>query len=273
MELLVARRLPNLWALIEEGSFETLGVSGHATDTKSGWTQILTGYDPKVTGVYSNGRYRPIPEGLTLFERAQQAFGKENLFTIMVTGKAAHVGSICAGMPIGTGRKTELYGQPYCNTRRALDVWDGDRQRNAPLVGDAALAALQSAGNKRFAAFVHFSDPDHAGHASGENSAEYENAIVLCDEWLGRLTQWLKHRNLYESTRVYVTTDHGFNEDAKGHSFAPRSWLATNDNAIIKGGHQHDLALTMLLRMGIDLAGMKPAYPGRSMVISAPYRK
>jgi hypothetical protein len=275
LELMVAGRLPNLWALIEEGSIETIGVTGHATDTKSGWTQILTGYDPDVTGVYSNGRYQPIPEGLSVFERAQQAFGRENIFTMMVNGKAVHVGSKGPGEPTGgpRGQQTEKLGQPFYNTRKALDVWDGDKQRDAPDVGAAAISALEKAGGKRFLAFVHFSDPDHRGHASGENSPEYEQAIITCDEWLGKLTQWVKDKGLYERTRIYVVTDHGFDEGEKSHRYAPRTWLATNDNAVMMGGHMHDITATLLVRMGVDISKLEPAYPGHALIDAVPFLK
>jgi hypothetical protein len=273
LELLIAGRLPNLRALIDEGSFETIAVAGHATDTKSGWTQITTGYDPDVTGVYSNGRYQPIPAGLSIFERAQQAFGRDNVFTMMVMGKTAHTGSVCAGEPMRGPKKEQIekLGQPFCNTRKALDVWDGDKQRDAPEVGAAATSALEKVGGKRFLALVHFSDPDHRGHASGENSAEYEQAIVTCDEWLGKLAQWLKDKGLYDKTRICVVTDHGFDEDAKSHRYAPRTWLATNDNAVIMGGHMHDIAATVLVRMGIDISKLEPAYPGRALIDAQPF--
>lgn len=274
LELLMAGRLPNLRALIDEGSFETIGISGHATDTKSGWTQILTGYDPDVTGVYSNREYQPIPVGLSIFERVQQAFGRENVFTMMVTGKAANLGSIGKGEPV-TARQgqaqTEPFGQPFFNTRKALDVWRGDRGRDATEVGPDALASLEQAAGRRFLAFVHFSDPDHKGHAKGENSPEYEEAIVTCDDWLGRFAQWLKDKGLYEKTRIYVVTDHGFDEGLTSHRYAPRSWLATNDNAVTMGGHMHDIAVTILARMGVDVTKLEPAYPGRALVSAQPF--
>jgi len=276
LELLMAGRVPNLRALIDEGSFETIGVSGHATDTKSGWTQILTGYDPDVTGVYSNREYQPIPVGLSIFERAQQAFGRENVFTMMVTGKAAHVGSIGKGEPVAAPQgqpQTEQFGQPFNNTRKALDIWTGDKGREASEVGPNALNALEQARGKRFLAFVHFSDPDHKGHAKGENSPEYEQAIVSCDEWLGKIAQWLKDKGLYEKTRIYVVTDHGFDEGLLSHRYAPRSWLATNDNGIIMGGHMHDIAATVLTRMGVDITNVAPAYPGQALVSAEPYAR
>ena len=67
-----------------------------ATDTKAGWSQILTGYHPEMTGVYSNGRYRDIPEGLSVFERLEKQFGSDQFVTVAVIGKSGHCGEINA---------------------------------------------------------------------------------------------------------------------------------------------------------------------------------
>jgi len=273
LELLVAGKLPNLARLIDEGSFETIGVSGHTTDTKSGWAQILTGYDPDVTGVYSNRQYQPIPEGLSIFERVEKAFGTDKVFSAAVTGKAQHVGSLGPGLRKEGAAQEETMrpGQPFHLTRKALDVWEGDKVREADEVGEPALKHIRSTEGKRLFAFVHFSDPDHKGHAFGENSPEYEQAIVKCDEWLGKLVELLRSMGIYDSTGVYVVTDHGFDEGAKSHAYAPRSWLATNDKAVTSGGHMRDIALTILVRLGIDVSKLEPAYDGRPLVDMDPF--
>ena len=273
MELLAAGKLPNLARLIDEGSFETIGVTGHATDTKSGWTQILTGYDPDVTGVYSNRQYQPIPEGLSVFERAEKAFGQDNVFSMAVTGKAQHVGAVGPGLrKEGAEKEASMKpGQPFHNTRKALDVWEGDKVREADEVGELALKHIRSSEGKRLFAFVHFSDPDHKGHANGENSPEYEQAIIKCDEWLGKLVELLRSMGIYDVTGVYVVTDHGFDEGATSHRYAPRSWLATKDKAVISGGHMRDIAVTILVRFGIDVSKLEPAYPGRPLVDPEPF--
>ena len=64
-EALAKGEMPNLAALIKEGALVDIDVT-HQTDTKAGHAQMLTGYDPDTTGVYSNGRFQPIPEGLTV---------------------------------------------------------------------------------------------------------------------------------------------------------------------------------------------------------------
>lgn len=70
-QLLEKGELPNLAGLIKEGRLLDIDVITGATDTKAGWTQLLTGYVPEKKGVYNNGRYEPIPEGYTVFERLE----------------------------------------------------------------------------------------------------------------------------------------------------------------------------------------------------------
>ena len=67
--LLAEGKLPHLKHIINEGKLVDITVTSGATDTKAGWTQILTGYRPEVTGVYSNSRFRDVPAGYSIFER------------------------------------------------------------------------------------------------------------------------------------------------------------------------------------------------------------
>lgn len=91
-ELLEAGKLPNLKALIDEGTIVEIDVT-HKTDTKAGHAEMLTGYGPEVTGVHSNSVYQPIPKGYTIFERLEEVLGSDNIATIMITGKAGNLGS------------------------------------------------------------------------------------------------------------------------------------------------------------------------------------
>jgi hypothetical protein len=95
-KLLAEGKLPNLKALIEQGSLVDVDVTSGATDTKAGWTQILTGYRPQVTGVYNNGRYRDVPQGYSIFERLRAQYGAEKIATVAVIGKKSHCGEINA---------------------------------------------------------------------------------------------------------------------------------------------------------------------------------
>jgi hypothetical protein len=72
--------LPNLQALIDEGTIVAIDIL-RITDTKAGWAQILTGYNPEVTGVFSNSTFQPIPDGYTIFERLETFFGPDEFAT------------------------------------------------------------------------------------------------------------------------------------------------------------------------------------------------
>ena len=77
-ECLARKELPNLRKLSLEGSIVAIDII-RVTKTKPGWAQILTGYEPEVTGVFSNSRYHPIPKGLTIFEWLEEHFGPSGL--------------------------------------------------------------------------------------------------------------------------------------------------------------------------------------------------
>lgn len=89
-ESLSRSELPNLKKLASEGSLVAIDIL-RVTDTKAGWSQILTGYNPEVAGVFGNGQYQPIPKGYSIFERLEKHFGPDSIVTLAVIGKKGHV--------------------------------------------------------------------------------------------------------------------------------------------------------------------------------------
>ena len=249
-------KLPNLARLVERGSLVDIDVVGHQTDTKAGHAQMLTGYDPKLTGVYSNGNYRPVPRGYTLFERLHQTFGRDGITTIMLTGKDHNLGSQSAGLIRGA--------DPYYFSRAGITVWDGDQIRPAAVVGPKAVRYIEHFAGKRFFLFVHLPDVDANGHAHGEGSAEYDRALVECDRWLGAILDVLARQGIEDRTAVYVTADHGFEVGAKQHGSAPHIILGSNPPGL-HGGQQRDVAPTVLAGMGVDVSKIAPALAGRPL--------
>ena len=90
-ECLRRGELPNLRKLSTEGILVAIDIL-RVTDTKAGWAQILTGYEPEVTGVFSNSDFKPIPKGYTVFERLESFFGPENFISAAIIGKKGNVG-------------------------------------------------------------------------------------------------------------------------------------------------------------------------------------
>jgi predicted AlkP superfamily pyrophosphatase or phosphodiesterase len=246
MECLERNELPNLKALSEEGALVSINITTGATDTKAGWTQILTGYDPEVTGVYSNRDFSPIPEGYTIFERLENYFGDDDVVTIFIGGKRNNI------------RK------PYEKVKKHFDVYEVGLGE-ASNVGSLALELLERYKDKRFFAFFHFREPDIFGHRYGENSDEYTYGMITNDEWLGIILAKLRELGLYERTYIYVTADHGFDEGKRSHRNAPYIFLATNDPRVIRNGDRKDIAPTILERFGLDLNGIHPPLNGKPL--------
>lgn len=235
--------LPNLKSAIDDGAIVEITCSTGDTSTKPGWAQILTGYDPEYMGVYANGCYTAIPEGYTVFERANAFFGEENVFTFMITAKKANLGSLG---PDNTGDPA-MKPQPYYNTVKSIDVWHGDKFRKMDEVRSIGLSVLtdyiNNHINEHCMGFIHFIEPDSQGHTYGEYSIEYSQAIINLDKILGEFIALLKEHNLYDDTLLYITTDHGFDEksvpfpvfpDRPGHKHksAPYIYLASNKRSL-----------------------------------------
>lgn len=304
-EMLAAGELPVLAALAKEGAMVDIDVVTGATDTKAGWSQIATGYAPEKSGVYSNGRYQPIPEGYSIFERVEKALGPENVATVAFIGKKGHVdgdapekvpyeqwlkkqkrqkkidqakpglGDLVPGGRIveENGQKSvEIPGKPWYITRQHMDIWVNGLLENEK-VGTMAIEELGKRKDHRFLFFVHFAEPDHSGHKHGENSQEYSDALKLDDLWTGKIISELKELGVYDKTLVYVVVDHGFNEGQSGHSYAPWVFLATNDKLVNRDGVREDIAPTILKRFGIDLASLDPPLDGIALDEPAPLRK
>jgi len=302
--LLKEDKLPNLKKLVEEGALVDIDVTSGATDTKAGWSQILTGYKSEVTGVYNNGKYRDVPAGYSVFERLKAQFGADKFVAVAVIGKKAHCGEINepfkrpydpgrngveenaakkegkrkgGGQRPGAnkpsmghvveenGQKFMVFeGSPYSTMHKACDAWHFGLIEDAK-VGDKALEMLDKYTNMPFLFFVHCAEVDHSGHKYGEPSKEYNDAIISGDAQLGRLVEKLKALNLYDTTRIYVTADHGFDVGAKGHSYAPYVFLATNDKKVMRDGVRADVAPTILDSFGFDLSKIEPPLDGESL--------
>jgi hypothetical protein len=303
-EMLARHELPTLAALAKDGTMVDIDVVTGATDTKAGWTQILTGYRPRTTGVFNNARFRPIPIGYTIFERVEEHFGPENVETRAIVGKKGHVdadpptripyekwlkrqarqqkidqqkpglGNIPGGRVVEENgvKYVVAPGKPYFHTKDHMDMFVNGLLENEK-VGTMALENLEQCKDKRFLFFVHFAEPDHSGHAHGENSQEYSDALKLDDEWTGKIIAKLKELGLYDKTLVYVVVDHGFNEGTKGHSYAPYVFLATNDKKVNRAGVREDIAPTVLKRFGLDLSKIAPPLDGIPLDEPAPVRK
>ena len=312
-QLLEKGELPTLAALIKEGHLLDIDVVTGATDTKAGWSQLLTGYVPEKTGVYNNGRYEPIPEGYTVFERLEKFFGPGNIDTVAIIAKKSHVdndppyrGTLEEWTTLVSNRLKELKktypnvtidpdslvyqeggrivdkdgrqfveipGKPWYRASKHMDLWVNGLGENEK-VAARAISELEKRKDRRFFFFIHFAEPDHRGHKFGENSQEYARRLLIGRQILRLIINKLKALGLYEKTMVYIIADHGFDIDKKNHLYAPFVFAATNDPIVVrKEGTREDIAPTILKKFGLDLSKIEPRLDGYPFDVEAPVRK
>jgi hypothetical protein len=305
-ECLARKELPNLQKLIDQGTYIEIDIEGK-TDTKAGWSQILSGYYPEVTGVYSNRDYQPIPKGLSIFERLEKHFGTRNFVTVAVIGKSGNVGAAApkktrireksnkpktqkagtrknkaaGGKTKQTNKKKQrkpqgkivvengvkyrvVPGQPYYIAKDSMDLFENGLKQDKT-VGTRAMELIEKYKDKPFFFFVHFGEVDHSGHQYGENSKEYNDALISNDLWTGKIIDKVKELGLGEKTQFYVTADHGFNEGEKGHSFAPYVFLATDSKSVSRNGRRQDVTPTILETFELELSRLSPPLDGISL--------
>lgn len=303
-EMIQRNELPNLMALVREGTLVDIDVINGATDTKAGWAQILTGYFCEKTGVYNNRNYQPIPAGYTLFERVEQYFGTDTIETRAVIGKGGNVGADSSKKipfkrwqqrmgkqkqidqkQFGKGgiKKQDIItengkrfvitpAEPFFNAKKSTDLFI-NRLKTNEAVGTQAIKSLDECKDQHFLFFIHFAEPDPSGHRYSENSLQYTDAIKSDDLWTGKIIDRIKELGIYERTMIYITSDHGFDEGLQSHRYAPYVFLATNDRLINRNGTREDIAPTVLKRMGLDLSTIEPKLDGIPLDEPAPERK
>ncbi len=150
-----------------------------------GWTTLLSGAPPEISGVTTNGFKGPVPVD-SLFDAA----GRAGLKTALVADeewKALLGASVARAAYVGASRATDA-----ASSKKADDA-----------VLQAAIGEIDR-GDARFIV-VHFSSVDAAGRASGAAGAAYQAASAEVD---ARIAKILAELDLTSDTMI-VTSDHG----------------------------------------------------------------
>jgi predicted AlkP superfamily phosphohydrolase/phosphomutase len=290
--LLDENKLPNLQALLDSGSqivpLESIG----RTETGTAWANAFTGLTYDQTGVLGLRNYDDFFDGeldrgynavTGLYVGMQYWYVKlpfEHTIFSHLKGRPSRLGWFTSKRllyeddPLEPDRPSGLWEEV---AQQAQAKWlskpneDGDDYID--ILGEKALQFLDLFSNRTFTLFLHV-DPDFYGHQSGENSLEYEAEFIRSDVWLGTIMAQL---NLAE-TRIIVMADHGFNEDASGHPFAPDAWMITDipiDPAYVQQPDQkafgtlRDVAPTILQHFGFDWKSFFPDMRGKSLNAAA----
>lgn len=225
-------KLPNLKSLGALGQMTSVLPCGDDGDaevwrcmagvTKDQHATLLTGKDATVHGVWSNGVFGLIPQGLTIYETLRSKV--QGIKMAHLAGKCGNVGP-------------ETFG----NAARVVNVFaacrDGKEGNFEPAELAARAAALiaewEAAGVKNWFVFVHFGEPDATGHRDGVNSEEYRTQLRNDDKQLGVMLE-----SVPPEAEVFVLSDHGFG------TFEYPEWTPSLD------GHNSHTPGTFYVRRG-----------------------
>lgn len=239
-------KLPTIQSLLADGSYSWVAQTTVPSSTLPSHTSMLTGMTIQRHGITWNDHFRK-QEGFvkvaTVFELAKKA----GLKTAFVVSK----------------EKLKHIAKPG-----TLDAEEYVRG-NAFQVAERAVRILRE--TKPNLLFVHFSDPDSAGHGYGWGSEkkgippspEFVEALVRCDAATGRIVTALKGLGRWERALVIVTADHGGHEKTHG-SADPEDvlvpWIAAGGLAARNGElrlqrtiRTMDTAATALAALGVSV--------------------
>lgn len=149
--------------------------------TSPSHASMLSGYCMEDHGVIYNKffQYMGYSKGVDVFDLATQA----NMKTIMIVSKD----------------KLRQLAEP--ETTEVFEIAYGE-----PEIQRVTLPYLQ----KDFGLmFVHFAGADNRGHKWGWMSGEYMKVLREGDAVLGEMIKTLKENNLFDSTLIIITSDHG----------------------------------------------------------------
>ena len=198
---------PNIDAVAEESvlfenAFSTVPL------TLPAHSSMLTGTIPPYHGVHDNYDYQLDESNITLAEIL-----KKNGFA---TG--AVVSTVVLDSKLGIDQGFDTYNDDFKNPMVGKHLMD---ERSGGETTDIALDWLNENKDKKFFYFAHYFDP-HVTYKPPEPFATrfasnpYAGEIAYVDDCIGRVINKLKHLDIYDSTLIIITADHGEMLDEHG---------------------------------------------------------
>lgn len=174
--------MPNLMALAENGTYSFTSASTiDYPATSPSHASMLSGLCMEDHGVIYNKyfMYMGYSKGVDVFDLAHQA----GLRTVMIVSKD----------------KLRQLAEP--ETTDVFEIAYGE-----PAIERAVLPQIEAGFGLMF---IHFAGGDNRGHKYGWMSGEYMKVMREGDDVLGNIVQALKDNDLYDTTLIIVTADHG----------------------------------------------------------------
>lgn len=161
---------------------------------------MLTGKNPLVLGIHENLGYKLNDSNLTLAEILKE----QGYIT------AAAIGSFVLDSQFGLAQGFDTYNDEFQNTINTSNY----SERPGQEVTDFAISWLDKNKENKFFLFLHYYDP-HFRYSPPEPFSDkfkedlYAGEIAYVDHCIGQVIDKLKSLDLYNSSMIIVTSDHG----------------------------------------------------------------
>jgi arylsulfatase A-like enzyme len=225
--------MKSLHRLYLQGSSARVARTISKSATLPSHASMVSGVDADEHGLDFNA-YRP--------ERGN--IGRPTMFSV------AHQAGLPTYMFVGKAKLKHLLGKP---SDAQLKVVGGGCRR---LIKEAQPQLQQM---KRGVLFMHFADPDSAGHRTGWMTDPYVAAVHDADACLENVMETIEKGGHMERTLLVVTSDHG----GHGRSHGTRmevdqripwyAWGANSRRGRTRAVHTTDTAATTLSALGLKL--------------------
>ncbi|MFQ5502580.1 MAG: alkaline phosphatase family protein [Phycisphaerae bacterium] len=231
---------PVLKRLIDTGSYQSRALAELPPVTLPNHASIVTGLSVAQHGILFNTFAPGRIDATTIFDVAESA-----------------------GLGVGFfANKGKL---AFLCEESAVDVWriTGD----VDTLANEVVAAIETHDLQLI--FVHFGEPDGAGHQHGWMSEAYLEQVARVDAALGRILDALEAGNFLDQTLVIVTSDHGGHDHTHWLNIAEDRFVPyiLNGPAIAPGRtlcdqiHAMDAAATALKWLDLPLESARDGTP------------
>lgn len=142
--------------------------------------------------------------------------GNPNLSYVASVFDVAHDNGLSTALYSGKS-KFSIYNQSYTSTTGAVDVTGVDNGRDKIdrfVVDDDSqdVFLAEMAVNRFNYTFLHFDDPDDAGHSVGWGTPTWDAAVQFVDNGLGQIMHFVQNDPLLaNNTAIVLSADHGGN--------------------------------------------------------------
>ena len=241
-----AHDIPNIRALMEQGSYTLKKRSVLPSESNVNWASMFNGSCPELHGYTTWGSRVPEIPSVELNRNGKFP----TIFSILRDARPNVV----------TGCLTEWDGIKHVVDTMSIDDYSlaKDWENHHERLSDMAVEFIKS--KKPTLLAVCWDQVDHTGHKIGHDTPEYYLSLSEVDGYIGRVIQALKDAGIYDQTIIIVTADHGGIGQGHGgktlremeHPFIIAGPGIKSGNIITEPMMQYDTAATIAYIFGLE---------------------